>query len=73
MRKASDYRAMSDEDLQHEFLSAKEELFRLRYRMASHQLDDTKAVWRARKEIARLATVMRERQLETTSTESAGS
>jgi len=64
MRKAADYRIMGTEDLRHEVLEAKEELFRLRYRMASHQLDDTKAVWRARKEIARLATVLREREIE---------
>jgi large subunit ribosomal protein L29 len=54
---------MSTEDLRHEYLSAKEELFRLRYRVASHQLDDSKAVWRVRKEIARLVTVVREREI----------
>jgi len=64
MRKAADYRIMSTEDMRHEVTEAKEELFRLRYRMASHQLDDSKAVWRARKEIARLATVLREREIE---------
>lgn len=64
MRKASEFRAMTTEDLRHEYISAKEELFRLRYRMASHQLDDTKAIWRAKREVARIATVLRERELQ---------
>lgn len=62
---------MSTEDLRHEYKSAKEELFRLRYRVASHQLDDSKAVWRVRKEIARLVTVLREREIQSTKTEQA--
>jgi large subunit ribosomal protein L29 len=64
VRKASNFREMSTEDLGHEYRSAKEELFRLRYRVASGQLDDSKAVWRVRKEIARLATVLRAREIE---------
>lgn len=73
MRKASDYRSMSTEDLRHELIRSKEELFRLRYRMASQQLEDKKAVWRVRKEIARLATVLSERDRVHAATESAGS
>ncbi len=64
MLKASEFREMTTEDLRLKYYQAKEDLFRLRYRVASHQLDDTKAIWRARKEIARLATVLRARELE---------
>ncbi len=73
MRKASEYRNMSTDDLEHELYRSKEELFRLRYRMASQQLEDKKAVWRVRKEIARLATVLSERRHANRATESAGS
>ena len=73
MRKAKDYRQMTTQDLRHEYLMAKEELFRLRYRVSSHQMDNTKSIWRARKEIARLATVLVEREAATDAEESAGS
>jgi large subunit ribosomal protein L29 len=64
VRKAIDFREMSSDDLIHEYRRAKEELFRLRYRVASGQLDDSKAVWRVRKEVARIATVLRAREIE---------
>lgn len=64
MRKASEYRDMSTEDLTHEYLRQKEQLFKLRYQVSSGQLDDTKAVWRVRKELARLATVLRAREIQ---------
>jgi large subunit ribosomal protein L29 len=40
-----------------------ESLFNLRFRLASGQIDDPKRVWKYRKAIARINTVLRAREL----------
>ena len=58
-----DIRAMSDEDLQKELNSTRRELMNLRFRVATMQLPNVNEIRKARKRIARILTVIREREL----------
>lgn len=60
---ASDIRKMSDEAILDAIEDQKEALFNLRFQQASGQLEDENAIKRTRRDIARLYTVLRERQL----------
>ena len=59
-------RELSDEQLLERADSAKEELFNLRFQLATGQLDDSSSIKKIRHEIARIATVMRQREIEAT-------
>lgn len=54
---------MSPEELQRKLGDLKEELFNLRFQMATGQLDNPMRMRQVRKDIARALTVMREREL----------
>mgnify|MGYP001105359288 CR=1 FL=1 len=56
-------RKLSDEKLLDSLEDQKEALFNLRFQEASGQLEDANALRRTRRDIARIKTVMRERQL----------
>ena len=58
-----DIRAMSDEELQEELDSTRREFMNLRFRVATMQLANVNEIRKARKRIARIKTVMREREL----------
>jgi large subunit ribosomal protein L29 len=60
---AAELRAVSAEDLAEKLAEAKEELFNLRFQNATGQLDNTARLRAVRKDIARIYTVMREREL----------
>ena len=51
-------KAMSAEQLQSELVSAKKELFNLRFQNATNQLKSTARITEVRKNIARIQTVM---------------
>jgi large subunit ribosomal protein L29 len=55
-------RRLSDTELADELKSAREELFGLRFQLATRQLKNYRGMPTARKRIARVLTVMRERQ-----------
>jgi len=57
-------RALNDDQLQEELENAHRELFNLRFRAVTRQLANTSEVGKARKTVARIKTVIRERQLE---------
>ncbi|MDE8685339.1 50S ribosomal protein L29 [Adlercreutzia rubneri] len=61
--KAAEIRELSAEDLQVKLKEAKAELFNLRFRMATSQLDNTARVKQVKKDIARIMTEMRAREL----------
>jgi large subunit ribosomal protein L29 len=63
-RKAAELRELSDDQLLERAESAKEELFNLRFQLATGQLDDPSSIKKVRHEIARIATVIREREIE---------
>ncbi len=60
---ASDLRMSSDEELDTKLAEAKIELFNLRFQAATGQLESHGRLREIRKEIARIYTVMREREL----------
>ena len=56
-------RGFDDERLLEELRKGKEELFTLRFQMATGQLDNNRRLRTVRHEIARIYTIMREREL----------
>jgi large subunit ribosomal protein L29 len=56
-------RELTDEELVLRLREAKEELFNLRFQMATGQLDNNRRLRTVRHDIARVYTVMREREL----------
>ena len=60
---ASDLRALADDELVLRLREAKEELFNLRFQMATGQMDNNRRLRAVRHDIARIYTVMREREL----------
>jgi large subunit ribosomal protein L29 len=62
--KAAELRELPADELLERIESAKEELFNLRFQLATGQLDNTSRLKELRHEVARIATVLRERQIE---------
>jgi len=60
---AADLRASSEQELDDKLAEAKIELFNLRFQAATGQLESHGRLRAVRKEIARIYTVMREREL----------
>ena len=54
-------KAKSAAELQEELVAAKKELFNLRFQNATNQLDNTSRIKEARKNIARIQTVITEK------------
>lgn len=61
--KAVEIRALSADDLQAKLKEARAELFNLRFQMATGQLDNTARVKEVKKDIARIQTEMRAREM----------
>lgn len=61
--KSDQIRALSDEELLKKLEEAHEELFNLRFRLATRQLANHREVPRVRRKIARMKTIVREREL----------
>ena len=60
---AAELRGLDAEALETKLREAKEELFNLRFQNATGQLDNTARLKSVRREIARIYTVLREREL----------
>ena len=60
---AEDLRVLSDDELAKQLEEAHRELFNLRFRLATKQLANHREVRSVKKRIARLKTIMREREL----------
>lgn len=61
--KVEEIRALSDEELAKQLEEAHQELFELRLRMATRQLANHRELPKVKKKIARIKTIMREREL----------
>ncbi|HAV20656.1 MAG: 50S ribosomal protein L29 [Bacillota bacterium] len=61
--KAREIRELSTDELNLRLDSLKEELFNLRFQVATGQLDNPMRVRQVRKDIARVKTVLRQREL----------
>jgi large subunit ribosomal protein L29 len=63
MKKHEEYRQMSDEQLELSLRDTVKNLFHLRFQSATDRLETPSEVTKAKREVARLKTIMRERQL----------
>jgi large subunit ribosomal protein L29 len=61
--KASEIRALSSEELLTKLEEAQEELFNLRFRLATRQLVNHREIPKVRRKIARMKTILQEREL----------
>ncbi len=61
--KANEIRQMTDQELSTQLLDLKSELFNLRFQLATGQLDNPMRIKVVRKDIARVKTIIREREL----------
>jgi large subunit ribosomal protein L29 len=71
--KVGDLRELADDDLEAKLREAKEELFNLRFQAATGQLESHGRLRAVRRDIARIYTIMRERELGITTVVDAGS
>ena len=62
--KASEIRELTKEEIQTKLKTLKEELFNLRFQLAINQLDNPTRIKAVKKDIARVLTVIREQELE---------
>ena len=61
--KASEIHALKDDELKVKLSELKQELFNLRFSHATGQLNNPMQISKCKKDIARIKTVMREREL----------
>ncbi len=63
MSKASELREMSNDQLEFSLKEARESLFQLKFQASTEKLDAPSNLRKTRREIARIQTVLREREL----------
>lgn len=63
LMKANEIRQMSEKELDSKLLELKTELFNLRFQLATGQLDNPLSIKAVRKDIARVKTIIRQREL----------
>ncbi len=61
--KVQEIRAMSDKEIDEKIRDLKEELFNLRFQLATGQLDNVMRIREVKRAIARVKTIKREREL----------
>ena len=61
--KASEIRDMTAQELENKLVDLKKELFALRFQLAVNQLDNPTRLKAVKKDIARIKTIQREREL----------
>lgn len=61
--KGNDFRNMTTAEIEQKVTTFKEELFNLRFQIATGQLDNPMRIREVRKNIARAKTILREREL----------
>ncbi len=62
--KTKELRELADNELDQKLLEAKHELFNLRFQLATGKQDNSARLGQVRREIARIATLLREREIE---------
>jgi len=63
MTKVAEFSALGDEELLHRLSDARKEQFNLRFQFATGQLDSSARMSQVRRDIARMLTVLREREI----------
>jgi large subunit ribosomal protein L29 len=64
MTRAKDLRELNDDELDAALAEGKDELFKLRFQIATGKQDNSARLGQVRKEIARISTILREREIE---------
>jgi large subunit ribosomal protein L29 len=62
--KAAEWRNMETEELENRLDETRRELFNLRFQLVTGQLDNTARLGQVRRDVARIETVLREREIE---------
>ena len=60
----AEIREMTDPELETRLAESKQELFNLRFQLATGQLDNTARIGDVKKQVARIETILREREIE---------
>jgi large subunit ribosomal protein L29 len=63
MMTAAELRELPDDELRQKLAEGKEELFNLRFQIVTGQLDNPRRIKQVKQEIARVLTVLREREI----------
>ena len=63
MTKASEFREFTDDLLTDKLAESKDELFKLRFQHATGQLDNYKRIGELRRDVAKIETLLREREI----------
>lgn len=63
MKKVKELRELTDEELQKKLVDLKDELFRLRFQLATGQLENPMRIREVRRAYARAKTILREREI----------
>ena len=62
--KANEIRKMASSDLEKELVELKSELFKLRFQLATNGLENPMKIKNTKKDIAKIKTILKERELE---------
>ena len=63
MKKVKELRELTDEELENKLIDLKDELFRLRFQLATGQLENPLRIREERRNFARAKTIAREREM----------
>ena len=63
-KRNEELRSMVESELETKLTEAKQELFNLRFQLATGQLDNTARLGHVRRDVARIATLLRQREIE---------
>jgi large subunit ribosomal protein L29 len=63
-KKSALVRELADAELENRLSEAKQELFNLRFQNVTGQLDNTARIGQVRKDVARIETILRQREIE---------
>ena len=63
LSRAAELRELNDTELEHRLGEAKEELFNLRFQNATGQLDNIARIPQVKRDVARIETLLREREI----------
>jgi len=64
LTKVNELRELTDEELEQKLVESKHELFNLRFQLATGKQDNSARLGQVRKDIARISTLLREREIE---------
>lgn len=64
MPKAAEFRELKDDELAVRVIETRQELFNLRFKHATGQLDNSARLGQLKKDIARLETIIRQREID---------